>query len=148
MIRVLTFTTLFPNTAQPQHGVFVENRLRELLGTGEIEARVLAPIPWFPFDHPRFGRYAGYAAAPRDEIRDGVRVAHPRYPVIPKVGPNLAPFSLYQAAARTIAGWQRQGYAFDLIDSHFFFPDGIAAILLGLRFGKPVAITARAPTST
>jgi hypothetical protein len=31
---------------------------------------------------------------------------------------------------RTVARWRRQGYDFDLIDSHFFFPDGIAAVML------------------
>jgi glycosyltransferase involved in cell wall biosynthesis len=123
--------------------VFVANRLRELVASGEVAARVLAPVPWFPSDHPRFGRYAGYAAAPRTETRDGLEVAHPRYAVIPKVGPYLAPLSLYQAAARTIAGWRRQGYDFDLIDSHFFFPDGIAAVMLARHFDKPVTITAR-----
>jgi glycosyltransferase involved in cell wall biosynthesis len=143
MIRVLTFTTLFPNQAQPQHGVFVENRLCHLVGSGEVAARVLAPVPWFPVADPRFGRYARYAAAPRTETRHGLEVAHPRYPVIPKIGANLAPLSLYQAAARTLARWRRQGYDFDVIDSHFFFPDGIAAVLLGRRFGKPVTITAR-----
>ncbi len=143
MIRVLTFTTLFPNAAQPQHGVFVENRLRELVRSGEIEARVLAPVPWFPSSHPRFGRYARYAAAPHAELRDGLMVVHPRYPVIPKIGPNLAPFSLYRTAMRTITGWHRQGYDFDVIDSHFVFPDGVAAVMLGRRLGKPVAITAR-----
>jgi teichuronic acid biosynthesis glycosyltransferase TuaC len=143
MIRILTFTTLFPNRAQPQHGVFVENRLRELVGSGQVAARVLAPVPWFPSAHPRFGRYARYAAAPRDEVRGDLAIAHPRYPVIPKIGPNLAPFTLYQAAARTLARWRAEGYDFDLIDSHFFFPDGIAAVLLGKRFGKPVTITAR-----
>jgi glycosyltransferase involved in cell wall biosynthesis len=143
MLRVLTFTTLFPNQAQPQHGVFVENRLRELVRSGAVEARVLAPVPWFPSPHQRFGRYARYAAAPRAEVREGVAVAHPRYPVIPKVGANLAPLSLYQAAARTIGRWRRAGYDFDLIDSHFFFPDGVAAVMLGRRFDKPVAITAR-----
>lgn len=143
MLRILTFTTLFPNAAQPTHGVFVANRLRELVASGEVEARVLAPVPWFPSAHPRFGRYAAYAAAPRAELLDGLAVGHPRYPVVPKIGPNLAPLSLYQAAARTLARWRRAGYEFDLIDSHFFFPDGIAAVLLGQRFGKPVTITAR-----
>ena len=31
MLRLLTFSTLFPNREQPEHGVFVENRLREAL---------------------------------------------------------------------------------------------------------------------
>ena len=35
-IRILTFSSLFPNPAQPQHGLFVAERLRHLLATGQI----------------------------------------------------------------------------------------------------------------
>ena len=42
-------TTLFPNSIQPSHGIFVENRLRWLLKDGRVRARVLpAPVPWAP----------------------------------------------------------------------------------------------------
>jgi glycosyltransferase involved in cell wall biosynthesis len=32
---------------------------------------------------------------------------------------------------------------FDAIDAHYFYPDGVAAVLLGLHFKKPVVVTAR-----
>jgi len=35
------------------------------------------------------------------------------------------------------------GYDFDLIDAHYFYPDGVAAVMLGRKLGKPVSITAR-----
>ena len=35
------------------------------------------------------------------------------------------------------------GYDFDLIDAHYFYPDGVAAVMLGRLFNKPVVITAR-----
>ena len=143
MMRILTFSTLYPNEAQPTHGIFVETRLRFLLDSGRVESRVLAPIPWFPSASPMFGRYAAYAKAPHQEIRRGIAIEHPRYPVIPKLGVNLAPFSLYQSALRAARAIQRDGYDFDLIDAHFFFPDGIAAVMLGRALGKPVTITAR-----
>lgn len=143
MIRVLVFTTLYPNAAQPRHGVFVETRLRHLRETGQIEARVLAPIPWFPIGCPRFGHYAEFARAPLREERDGVQVDHPRFLVIPKVGRNLTPAFLFRSAAKAIRRMQREGYEFDLIDAHFFYPDGVAAVRLGELFGKPVFVTAR-----
>ena len=58
MLKLLTFSTLYPNSAAPVHGVFVENRLRHLLRSGEVTARVIAPVPWFPFTGDRFGRKA------------------------------------------------------------------------------------------
>ena len=62
-VRVLVFSTLYPSAARPQHGIFVETRLRELLATGEVEARVLAPVPWFFSTDPRYGEKAQMAAA-------------------------------------------------------------------------------------
>ena len=48
MIKLLTFTTLYPNAAQPSHGVFVENRLAHLVATRQAETRVVAPVAFVP----------------------------------------------------------------------------------------------------
>ena len=143
MIKILTFSTLFPNTVRPSHGVFVETRLRHLVASGEVSARVVAPIPWFPSTHPRFGEYAKFAAAPRAEVRFGLAVDHPRYFLPPKVGMNIAPLLLALSAERVIQRMLAAGEDFDLIDAHYFYPDGVAAVLLGQWFNKPVVITAR-----
>ena len=71
-MRILTFSTLYPNAVRPNHGVFVETRLQHLLASGRVQARVVAPMPWFPSANPRFGRYAAFARAPRNEIRYGI----------------------------------------------------------------------------
>lgn len=141
-MKVLTFSTLYPNAARPAHGLFVETRLRQLLAGGQAEARVLAPVPWFPFRHHRFGEYARHARVPRVERRNGIAVVHPRYPVIPKVGMTIAPLLLSRAVAPTMERIHRR-YPFDLIDAHYFYPDGMAAVTLGRRLNKPVVITAR-----
>jgi glycosyltransferase involved in cell wall biosynthesis len=141
-MRILTFTTLYPNAARPNHGVFVETRLRQLLALGNIEARVIAPVPWFPSTSDWFGTYAAYGRAPRMEQRHGIRVWHPRYPVVPKVGMSLAP-TLLAIAARPAVARMLESFPFDLIDAHNIYPDGIAAVILGRLFHKPVVITAR-----
>ncbi|HEY1503241.1 MAG TPA: glycosyltransferase family 4 protein [Stellaceae bacterium] len=140
--RLLTFTTLFPNEAAPTHGVFVENRLRHLAASGRVSARVVAPVPWFPSSAPIFGRYAGFAKVPRREERFGLAIEHPRYPVLPKFGMSAAPLLLFLAALPMLRRLQAE-QDFDLIDAHYFYPDGVAAILLGRALGKPVTITAR-----
>jgi teichuronic acid biosynthesis glycosyltransferase TuaC len=142
-IKLLTFTTLYPNAAQPQHGIFVETRLRKLLESGAAESVVVAPVPWFPSTHTRFGRYRKYAQAPQREQRRDITILHPRYPAIPKIGMTAAPFLLASGATPTIKRLLAGGYEFDLIDAHYFYPDGVAAILLGQLFNKPVVITAR-----
>ena len=142
-MKILTFSTLFPNSEKPGHGIFVETRLRHLVASGQVEARVVAPAPWFPSSNPAFGQYARQAKVPRAEVRHGIPVAHPPYLVLPKVGMNVAPFLLAQAAKPTIGRMIDEGYDFDLIDAHYFYPDGVAAAMLGRYFNKPLVITAR-----
>lgn len=142
-IRTLLFSTLFPSSVRPVHGIFVETRLRELLKGGLVETQVLAPVPWFPFTHHRFGAYATMAATPPVEQRAGVTVYHPRYPLPPKIGQNIAPYMLAMGSLPTIRRILDQGFDFDLIDAHFFYPDGVAAGLLAKWLGKPFVCTAR-----
>jgi teichuronic acid biosynthesis glycosyltransferase TuaC len=141
-LRIVTFTTLYPNNAQPHHGIFVENRLRHLVASGKVEVRVVAPVPWFPFAHSRFGRYGDFARASARESRFGLPVLHPRYPVLPKFGMSLAPALLYAASLPVLKRLQAER-DFDLIDAHYLYPDGVAAVLLGRSLGKPVVLTAR-----
>ena len=141
-MRILTFSTLYPNAARPVHGIFVEARLRQLLGSGQIESKVVAPVPWFPSRHPMFGDYALHASTPREEWRNGIEVLHPRYPLPPKIGMTAAPFLLAHAVKATVARLLER-YAFDAIDAHYLYPDGVAAAMLGRWFRKPVVMTAR-----
>ena len=142
-LRLLVFSTLFPNAQQPNHGIFVENRLRHLVATGEVAAVVLAPVPYFPFSSPRFGDLARYASVARLEQRHGLAIHHPRYPVIPRVGMSLAPNLLYWASLRAARKLIAAGEKFDLIDAHYMYPDGVAAVRLGAALGLPVVLTAR-----
>lgn len=142
VLRILSFTTLYPNAVRPQHGIFVEQRLRHLLASGEAKARVVAPVPWFPFKFPAFRRYSDFAAVPAHEVRHGIEVDHPRYPVIPWVGMTAAP-SLMTWSVMAHVKRLHARHRFDLIDAHYFYPDGVAAVRLGRRLGLPVVITAR-----
>jgi glycosyltransferase involved in cell wall biosynthesis len=141
-LRVLVFTTLYPNSAQPSHGIFVENRLRELVSSGEVEAEVLAPVPIYPVAGRLMARYRNEKIPP-NETRFGLRVHHPRYPLVPKLSMIAAPYVLFQCAKRYIESRQANGDALDIIDAHYFYPDGVAAALLGRHFQKPVVITGR-----
>lgn len=142
-LKVLTFSTLFPSSVRPGHGIFVETRLRELLKSGEIESRVVAPVPWFPSAAPRWGDYARFAATPLREQRNGLDVLHPRYLLLPKVGMTTAPLMLALGARGAVRQLLDEGFDFDVIDAHYYYPDGVAAALLSRWFGKPLTVTAR-----
>lgn len=142
-MRILTFTTLYPNAVWPQFGIFVETRLRKLVGSGQVSARVVAPCPWFPLSDPRFGKYAGFAQIPRFEDRHGLAIDHPRYPLIPKIGMTAAPFLLFAAMLPFLRRQIASGQDFEVIDAHYMYPDGVAAVMLGLALDRPVAVTCR-----
>lgn len=139
-ISILTLSTLFPNSLQPSHGIFVETRLRRLVADGKVTARVLAPVPWAP---PAGAEMRKLRAVPDFERRNDLDVDHPRYVVIPKIGMNLTPHLLYRAMRKRLRKMLDAGLKIDLIDAHYFYPDGVAATWLGAEFNLPVVITAR-----
>lgn len=142
-LRLLTLTCLYPSAARPRHGIFVETRLRKLVATGESTAEVIAPVPWFPSTSPRFGSYAAFAATPASEERHGLRVRYPRYPMIPRIGPYLQPWGLERAFMSALRAGGGASERFDLVDTHYFYPDAVAAVNVARRLKLPVVITAR-----
>jgi glycosyltransferase involved in cell wall biosynthesis len=76
-------------------------------------------------------------------VRHGIDVLHPRYPLIPKVGMTLAPLLMALACAPVLRRLLKDGVRFDVIDAHYFYPDGVAAALLAAWFKLPLVITAR-----
>lgn len=141
-IRTVLFSTLYPSEARPGHGIFVETRLQQLLSSGAVETRVIAPVPWFPNRNGRFGEWGAFAATPKFERRANVNVWHPRYPLLPKVSMSMAPLLLALGARSTVQDLLRQ-QDFDLFDAHYYYPDGAAVALLSHWFKKPFVVTGR-----
>jgi glycosyltransferase involved in cell wall biosynthesis len=142
MINLLTYTSLYPNSIQTRHGIFVENRTRQLIASGEVNTSVLAPIPWFTLKSELFGSYRQYSQIPAQESRYDINISHPRFPVIPKIGMSIAPALMAAATYRTTKSIFLDK-PFQVIDAHYFYPDGVAAAILGKRLGCPVVISAR-----
>lgn len=142
-MKILSVTTLFPSRVQPVHAVFVHNRLKHvadaLQGTGEL--RVIAPIPYFPFD--RFiPKYAERHQIPRRDQFGNLAVLYPRYFSIPAILKPLDGFFVWLAVWWAEREWRRE-FAFDLIDAHLSFPDGFAGVLLSWLWRRPLTITLR-----
>ncbi len=121
----------------------METRLRELINSGRVQTKVIAPVPWFFSTKPRYGDYARVAKTPARELYNGFDVRHPRYALPPKVGMNIAPFLLALGAKPAVQHLLEEGFDFDVIDAHYYYPDGVAAALLARHFNKPLVVTAR-----
>jgi teichuronic acid biosynthesis glycosyltransferase TuaC len=137
-VRLLVFSTVFPNAAQPHHGIFVRERMRGL--PEDVEVRVVAPVSWFPFVS---GLRPGYRpSVPREEVQDGVRVLHPPFLSVPRFFKCLDGLFLFLSSWSTLRKLRKE-FPFEAIDAHFIYPEGLAAVLLGKVFRVPVMITLR-----
>ena len=140
-MHVLVLSSTFPSAVQPIHGVFVKERVCAVSQLPGVEARVISPVPYFP-PIRRFKRWYPLSQISRNEMIQGLQVVRPRYFMPPKVGGYIHSALMYPAAMRAAAQIRRR-FEFDLIDSHFVFPDGVLATTMAKRLGKPVVITGR-----
>jgi glycosyltransferase involved in cell wall biosynthesis len=139
--RIVVFTTLFPNTTQPNSGIFIRERMFRV--AKELPLMVVAPIPWFPFQGLiRIFRPHFRPAPPYREIQDGIEVLHPRFFSIPGIGKSLDGVFLALSTIVLMQQLQRK-HNFNIIDSHFAYPDGYAASLLGKWLRLPFTVTLR-----
>jgi len=136
-VRLLALTTLFPNSRQPRRVIFIANRLARLRATGRVDCRVVAAIPSFP------GAYRETAGVPASEQVHGLPVRHPRYLHVPGVGMRIQPDSLARALLEDLRQHGDDAHAFDVVDAHYFYPDGVAAARIASELGLPLVISAR-----
>jgi glycosyltransferase involved in cell wall biosynthesis len=139
-MRILTFTSLFPNKIRPLHGVFIYQRIRHLAGRGHL-VQVVAPIPYAPGWLP-VGRWRAMAAVPKAEQVGELDVRHPRYLLLPKVSMLAHGWLMYRGSVGLVERLHER-YRFDCVDAHYVYPDGFAAVCLGRRLGLPVIVSAR-----
>ena len=60
-IRTLLFSTLYPSSVRPIHGIFVETRLRELLAAGATPVIVEGALDAYAVTQASDGAYVGVA---------------------------------------------------------------------------------------
>jgi glycosyltransferase involved in cell wall biosynthesis len=139
-MKVLVFASLYPNNVWPHNGVFVKERMTQFARQSGCDVQVVAPIPYFP--PLKIGSYWRFSQIKWHEVIEGLEVYHPRYAIIPKVGMALQGWLMFLSLLPTIKRLQRT-FDFDVIDAHYVYPDGFAAVLLGHWLGKPVVVSAR-----
>lgn len=134
---IVSLSTVFPLPAETTHGIFVERRLQALARL--VRVRVVAPVACIAASEGRL-RLAARGVARRLE-RGALRIEHPRWLYPPGLGATHA-WCLAAALAGELRRLEREE-PFDLIDAHFGYPEGAAALRLARRLGKPFAVTLR-----
>jgi teichuronic acid biosynthesis glycosyltransferase TuaC len=139
-MKILTFTSLFPNAFRPEFGVFVYQRMAAVARRPGNEVQVMAPVPYFPSWIP-IQRWSNFTRIPKRETIGLLEVLHPRYPILPRIM-LLHGLLIFLGSVMGARRLHRQ-YHFDCIDAHYIYPDGFAAVLLGKTLGIPVFLSAR-----
>lgn len=138
-LNILTLTSLFPNRQQPFLGVFVKERMAKVAKFCNL--KIVAPVPWFP-PFRIFKKWYPFSQIPLKETREGIEVFHPRFIIIPKMMRTFYGLLYFLSVFPYILKIRRR-FDFDLIDAHWIYPDGFAAVLIGNLFKKPVVVSAR-----
>ena len=138
--RLIVFSSLFPNAAQPQAGLFIRERMFRV--ARHLPLVVVSPRPWFPGQALIRRLRPGYRPQPeRHERQDGVDIHFPRFLAFPGLWRRFDGMMMALACLPLARRLKRQGY--NLIDAHFAYPDGYAAGLLGRWLNLPACITLR-----
>ncbi len=133
-MRLVTFTNLYPSRDMPRHGIFIEERLRHLLAVADVQAQVIALRPALPRLHLN-----GAAV----EERIGIKVEYRPVPKVRGLTNWVDPWTWAAAAEPALRQAVENSGEKVILDAHFLYPDGAAAVLLGKRLGLPVVISAR-----
>ena len=137
-LKILSLTTVYPNPHEPGHGVFVRARLQAIGALADV--KVVAPLALLDYSNPHgkvFGRRR-FAMWQRDQNPE---VVYPRW-VFPPFGTPINVLCLLFRLLPTLRRIRRE-FAFDVIDAHFGYPEGVAACLLAAVFRCPFTVTLR-----
>lgn len=139
-MNILIHSHLYPNTAKPLIGNFVENFSRSLISSGHYVS-VISPIPYVPKGIPRSHPWYRYKFVLSKYQKAGIKVYHPRFLSIPKrlfffFRGELMYYSAYSFYNRLL-----KSEDFDIIHCHVALPDGVVGSYLSKKFKISYGIT-------
>lgn len=139
-MKILFVSSQFPNSIQPDLGVFSLQVVKQFAVKDEIQ--VIAPLPtlgMFNFAGD-LKRYNTNLNIPTKEIIDNILVYHPKYFAFPAMGftHHIAMYVSLMPLIKSI----HFDWGIDVINCHWLFPDGVAVQRIGKKLGIPVMLTA------
>ena len=138
-LKILMLTRLFPSQAFPSFGTFCMERAKAL--SAHADVRVMVPTPYYPPWLPGKPEWKKWGNVERDAIvPPGVQVTYPRYGSIPGAATWFQGVAMAHSVRQELAA-RYKGWHPDVIDAHFAFPDGYAAVKLGHALAVPTVVT-------
>jgi glycosyltransferase involved in cell wall biosynthesis len=130
-MKILSITSVYPTPADPGRGLFVRARLQEMGKNADV--KLIVPVWSLPLCRS--------TRIPPSRNDGPVEVFHPGWLYLPGTGALTAALLFLQLIG-PVRRLKRE-FAFQVIDSHFGYPDGIAAALLSAVFHVPFTVTLR-----
>jgi len=138
---IAVYSSLFPSARQPTAGLFIRERMFRMRPYAPIV--VVSPQPWFPLQSVISRFVPGYRPSmPTREVQDGVTVHFPRFLSVPGALRWLDGWSMALCTRPLMRQLQREA-GVGIVDAHFAYPCGQAAVLLGRWLRLPVSVTLR-----
>jgi len=141
-MRVLTFTSLFPNNVNSNLGGFIARRMTNWATAYATKWTVVAPVPFFP-SFPVASPWKKYSDVTYFENYQEWDVHHFRYAMIPKFGLPFQGHSMALCTTRQVVRLNRHQGPFDILDAHFIYPDAFAALKISQKLKIPLVVSAR-----
>lgn len=133
-MKILVITSLFPNTMEPEKGMYNKQQILELSKLCEL--KVVAPVPWSPNINIR-QQWNLFSRVSQKGSIDGVEVFHPRYFITPKIGRSFYAFLFYISLYRNIKVIYKF-FKFDLIYAPWVYPDGVGSYYIAKKINIPI----------
>jgi teichuronic acid biosynthesis glycosyltransferase TuaC len=137
-MNVLSLSSVFPNSAEPGLGLFVHSRLSNL--SRLVNVKVIAPVAALDYSNPK-GRLYCRRTGPWVRSDGPMEVLHPRW-IFPPGGTPANVLCLFSRLYPLVRRLHKR-FAFDLVDAHFGYPEGVVAAMLARAIGIPFVITLR-----
>lgn len=132
-------TRLFPSREFPTNGTFCAERARALSRYADV--RVMTPTPYYPRWLPAGETARRWARVERrTKTAEGIEVTYPRYLSVPKVATWSQGIAMAASVRKEFAR-EHADWPVDIIDAHYAFPDGYAAVKLAEHIGCAVMVT-------
>lgn len=141
-MRVLTYTSLFPNCINRNLGGFVAQRMSCWAKKYAAQWSIVSPVPYFP-SLPCDSPWKRYSDIPRVGSFKQWDVYHFKYGMLPKIGLPIQGISMGLCTMKNVKKIIHNYGPFDLIDAHFIYPDAFAASEICQRLGIPLVVSAR-----
>lgn len=140
-LTVLLFTSLFPSSARPQHGLFVRRRVEAIKSLGRINFDSLIPVVYskktIGFSDPHVQKVS------KLEVFGVGRTSSIRYLFWPRFDSPYGAVPILISTLLHLIKNKKLYATYDVIDAHQLYPDGIVAAFISKLFGIPLVLTAR-----